>query len=124
MSLRLILIEQTIPPRLDFLLFALDKVRPQGNDTPVPEEMLVETRRLFADLRRVLAGCPVHLADPVGPLTRAQYRPFLIEAVEDLAIYKEEERQMELERRRNARKDNMLEKRGTSLSPLPFPDLR
>jgi len=117
-SLKLTLIELALPPQLDFLLFGLDKLRPQGNDAVVPEEMLVETRRIFADIRRLLArGYPATIADPVGPQTRAQLRPQLVDALALMQLMHESRRQEELERRRSARRDRLLQSKSPYLSP-------
>ena len=123
-TLKLILTELAIPPQLDFLLFGLDKVRPQGNDAPVPEDMLTETRRIFADIRRLLArGFPETIAAPVGPLTRAQLRPQLAYAQEIMRLMHEDRRQARLEQRRNVRRERLLQSRTGELSPPPFPPL-
>ena len=120
LTLKLCLLEQAIPHQLDFLLCALASLRPAGDDLLVLEEVLVETRRVFADLRRVLAATPLQLADPVAPITRGQLRPRLIEALELLILYKEEQRQSAIARRREARKTAHSEKSGMNLSPRPF----
>jgi hypothetical protein len=119
-TLRLCLLEQAFPPQLDFLLFALASLRPAGDDLVVPDEVLAETRRVFADLRRVLAATPLPLPDPVAPITRGQLRPRLIEALELFVLYKEEQRQGAIMRRREARKTGRSEKNGMNLSPRPF----
>ena len=79
---------------------------------------MTETRRIFADIRRLLArGYPETIADPVGPLTRAQLRTQLTNAQELMHLMQEDRRQAALEQRRNARRDRLLQGKTRNLSP-------
>lgn len=119
-TLRLLLLEQAVPPQLDFLLHALDSLRPAGDDLVVIDEVLVETRRVFAEVRRVLAQTPLQLRDPVAPVTRRQLRGRLLEAIELLALLHEKRRQGVIARRRDAIRNKHLQKMEQSLSPHRF----
>jgi len=124
-TLRQCLIEQTIALQLDFLLTALAGLNPPGDALEVPDEMLAETRRVLADLRRVLGGTPLQVTEPTAaPVTRAALRRILRDALMTFAVYDESNRQATLSRVREARKNKRLQESSLNLSPRPFAHIK
>lgn len=108
LSLKLALLDQSVPPQLQFLLHTLDTLTPAGEDLVVDDELLTATRRVFADLRRLLAGTILHLPDPVAPLTQAELRRELRDALMFYVFFAEEQQEPIMARRREARKAQRL----------------
>jgi len=111
--------------QLDFLLTALAGLNPPGDALEVPDEMLAETRRVLANLRRVLGGTPLQVTEPTAaPVTRAALRRILRDALMTFAVYDESNRQATLSRVREARKNKRLQESSLNLSPRPFAHIK
>ena len=72
-------------PQLDQLLLALDAVRPEGHKVVVPEEIVAETRRVLAEIRRLSArSAPARLPDPQSPVRRVDLGLLIVGAQDHL----------------------------------------
>jgi hypothetical protein len=108
LSLKLALLDQAVPHQLQYLVHTLDSLTPAGEDLAVDDELLAATRRVFADLRRLLAGTMLQLPDPVASVTRRQLRIELRHALSHYVLFAEEQENPIVARRREARNAERL----------------